>query len=80
MATLKRQAIIKNGDGWGQPVDFARIKKGDVFRLLEPGTAQYVKDDQGHTVFKALSDPYPDQEMIGGDLVAVWKIDAEPIE
>ena len=55
----------KNVDGEFEPTLVMKLKKGDRFRIWE--SRKLIEDENGFTLFEAVSNPYISDE--------VWKID-----
>jgi hypothetical protein len=68
-----RKAYIYKNNAW-KKVEFEQIKEGQIFKLEEP-TGNAVKDKEGYSVFKAIGNPYPMDDIEGN-----FGIDSEPYE
>lgn len=64
----QRRTEVKSNNGWIE-IKFKDLKKGDVFRLIEP-TGEVVSDGQ-NTEFTAYSDAYQQDSFDG---TCTWMI------
>ena len=67
----RRRAERKISDLWVE-VKFEDLKKGNVFRLLEPSDGCLVKDASGESEFVAASDAYLEDLATGNH--GIWSI------